>query len=321
VLRCPATGQRLRETEGGGLSCEDGSRTYPVVDGTPILVDGGRSLFSSDDIAASADRARTSRSGPLRRLVRAAMPGTTSNPGAPARFERFGALAVERAAQHPARVLVIGGGRLGAGLEALARDPRVDLWETDVYLSERVVVACDGHRLPFADAVFDGVIAQAVLEHVAEPHSVVAEIHRVLRPAGVIYAETPFMQQVHEGAFDFTRFTDLGHRRLFRRFDEIDRGVAVGPASALLWALRYFARSLPRRPGRSVLLLDKAVTLGLFWLKHLDRALAGHAGAVDAASGFFFLGRRRDDPVDDLEIIRSYRGAIGSVAPARGLRT
>jgi hypothetical protein len=83
---------------------------------------------------------------------------------------------------------------------------------------------------------------------------------------GVVYAKTPFMQQVHECAFDFTRFTEVGHRRLFRRFDDIDRGVAVDPASALLWAAGYFARSVPRRTAsrtcRTTGRPDRAVLAG-----------------------------------------------------------
>ena len=39
-----------------------------------------------------------------------------------------------------------------------------------------------------------------------------------------MYAETPFMQQVHEGAYDFTRFTVLGHRCLFKYFEKNDSG-------------------------------------------------------------------------------------------------
>jgi len=54
--------------------------------------------------------------------------------------------------------------------------------------------------------VFDAVWIQAVLEHVLDPVRVVAEIHRVLRPGGLVYSEIPFMQEVHEGAYDFTRF-------------------------------------------------------------------------------------------------------------------
>jgi len=37
------------------------------------------------------------------------------------------------------------------------------------------------------------------------------------------------MQQVHNERYDFTRFTYLGHRRLFSAFDEIDSGASCGP--------------------------------------------------------------------------------------------
>ena len=53
------------------------------------------------------------------------------------------------------------------------------------------------------------------------------EIYRVLKSDGIVYIETPFMQQVHGGKYDFTRFTYLGHRRLFARFQEIESGISV----------------------------------------------------------------------------------------------
>ena len=37
VLRCPRTGQKLRE-EGGRLLSEDGKQAYRVVDGIPVLL-------------------------------------------------------------------------------------------------------------------------------------------------------------------------------------------------------------------------------------------------------------------------------------------
>ncbi len=51
------------------------------------------------------------------------------------------------------------------------------------------------------------------------------EIHRVLKDDGIVYADTPFMQQVHEGAYDFTRFTLSGHRWLFKNFALLDSTV------------------------------------------------------------------------------------------------
>ena len=88
------------------------------------------------------------------------------------------------------------------------RRPTIDLISFDVYASPATQFVGDGHSIPLADGSVDGVIVQAVLEHVLEPTIVADEIHRVLRTGGIVYADTPFLQQVHEGAYDFTRFTD-----------------------------------------------------------------------------------------------------------------
>lgn len=46
-------------------------------------------------------------------------------------------------------------------------------------------------RLPFADASFDGVVLDNVLEHLADPHPLLAEIGRVIRPAGRLLVGVP----------------------------------------------------------------------------------------------------------------------------------
>jgi ubiquinone/menaquinone biosynthesis C-methylase UbiE len=106
---------------------------------------------------------------------------------------------------HP-RVLIIGGGATGKGMDELLTNLGINFTVTDVSLTEMFKL-CDAHDLPFKSNTFDGVVAQAVLEHVVDPYRCAEEIHHVLRNGGVVYAETPFMQQVHGGAYDFTRFT------------------------------------------------------------------------------------------------------------------
>jgi SAM-dependent methyltransferase len=151
------------------------------------------------------------------------------------------------------------------------------------------------------------VLVQAVLEHVLDPAGVVAEIHRVLRSNGLVYAETPFLQQVHAGAYDFTRFTASGHRYLFRRFEELAAGPVAGPGTQLLWSVDHLVRGLTRSPfaGR--------VTRGLlFWLRALDR-LVPERYAEDDATAYYFLGRRRDEEMSATEIVAYYRGAQATV--------
>jgi SAM-dependent methyltransferase len=51
----------------------------------------------------------------------------------------------------------------------------------------------DLRQLPFADAVFDVVFASHVLEHVPEDQRAIAEIARVLRPAGLAVLPVPIL--------------------------------------------------------------------------------------------------------------------------------
>jgi SAM-dependent methyltransferase len=189
-------------------------------------------------------------------------------------------------------VLVIGGGTIGLGADELYHDDSIELVCTDVYASPHTVLVADAHKLPFEDGVFDGVWIQAVLEHVLEPATVVAEIHRVLRHDGLVYAETPFMQQVHERAYDFSRFTQSGHRWLFKKFSEISAGPIGGAGVALVWSIRYFTRALGAGDK-----LSRLITLPFFWIRYLDGFASGRA-VSDAASGVYFLGRRADRAID-----------------------
>lgn len=197
-------------------------------------------------------------------------------------------------------VLVIGGGTIGLGADSLYNDPSIELVGTDAYASPHTALVADGHKLPFEDGVFDGVWVQAVLEHVLEPATVVAEMHRVLRPSGIAYAETPFMQQVHERAYDFTRFTRSGHRWLFKRFEEISAGPVGGPGVALIWSIRYFMRALGAGDK-----LSRLISMPFFWIRFLDVFGRGRA-ATDAASGLFFLGRRSDRALHPRAMPRYY---------------
>ena len=199
-------------------------------------------------------------------------------------------------------------------MASFAADAEIQLTVTDVYVGPQTQILCDAHWLPFSDGVFDGVVIQAVLEHVLDPPRVVAEIHRVLRDGGYVYSQIPFMQQVHAGAHDFTRYTALGHRRLFRNFEGVWLGAIGGPGMALAWSVRYWLASFTgRRAGlrSATMVLTPLLTS---WLTWLDGRLAKTPGGLDAASGTGFLGRRSEVTLADEELIRLYAGAMPALS-------
>ncbi len=148
-------------------------------------------------------------------------------------------------------------------------------------------------------------IMQAVMEHVADPERCVAEALRVLTPHGLVYAETPFMQQVHGSPYDFRRFTYLGHRQLFRGFRQLSAGPLAGPATALAWAWEAFLTSFSDRV-RVQFVLRRIARLSGFWIKHFDRCLTNRRSAWDCASAYFFMGQKSPDTLSDTALIAQF---------------
>jgi SAM-dependent methyltransferase len=279
---------------------------FPVIDGVPVLINEARSVFSISDFTCRHET--TTRSlPPVVRFAMGILPEIDHNLKAEQNYVRLARLL--RQGNSTPQVLVVGGGALGKGMKALLTQDSIELTETDVYFGNRTRIICDAHDLPFEAGTFDGVIIQAVLEHVVDPFRCVEEIYRVLKPDGLVYAETPFMQQVHLGPYDFMRFTHLGHRRLFRRFEEINSGALAGPGSVLAWACEYFLLSFTRSQIARIMVRGFS-RLALFWLKYADYYLIDKPGTFDNASGHYFLGRKSARTMSDRELVTGYRGAI-----------
>jgi SAM-dependent methyltransferase len=65
------------------------------------------------------------------------------------------------------------------------------------------------------DETYDSAICLEVLEHVPNPFRAAAELHRILKPGGVLIVSAPHLSRLHEEPHDFFRFTGYGLTALF----------------------------------------------------------------------------------------------------------
>lgn len=309
LLCCPICHAELKQAEEHYecMNSECATR-FPIVDGIPVLINEQSSVFSIDDVISHRKPIffGNINENRLKKIIRSLIPTISKNIKAKLNYSRMSHELLKQSTSP--LVLVIGGGILGQGMESLANNTAIELVESDISFCPRTILICDAHDIPFKDKSFDGVIVQAVLEHVVDPYRCCEEIHRVLKEQGVVYAETPFMQQVHGGRYDFTRFTYLGHRRLFRRFEEIDSGAVCGPGMALAWSYQYFLLSFTTSKTLRRLLRVFA-SLTSFYLKYFDYYLINKPGTLDAASGYYFMGRKAERALSDRDLIKLYKGA------------
>jgi len=179
--------------------------------------------------------------------------------------------------------------------------------EADAAVFRHTDLIADVHHLPFADQIFDAVIALNAFEHYRDPPTAAREILRILRPGGRVLIRTAFMQPLHEAPWHFYNCTRFGLEAWFEDFETEKLHVSENfhPGFSLSWLASELELALRARmsdaeadaflatPLRSVISLwrapEAAKNAEPFW-KNLA-ALPQDVQAITAA-GFEFLGRR-----------------------------
>jgi len=124
----------------------------------------------------------------------------------------------------------------------------IDVSESAVKDSERNgIIACvcdlDRENMPFSNNFFDAVVCLDVMEHVLDPHKLLDEVHRALKPGGIFVISTPNISEVRKlatlsifdhfpetsndksrydgGHLHYFTYTDVRNLLLFHGFDVI----------------------------------------------------------------------------------------------------
>ena len=135
----------------------------------------------------------------------------------------------------------------------------------------------DGRRLPFADASFDVVVVVDLFEHVADDAALGREIHRVLRPAGLLVANVPHLKprSLLRKLRDAMGLTDAWHGHLRPGYSRESLARLLGPGFAIETARTY--------SGSFSMAIDTALNGGF-------HALQGRSAGHSAGKGTVVTG-------------------------------
>lgn len=126
-----------------------------------------------------------------------------------------------------------------------------DFHKVDKPYAESTYV-CDLSAIPVEDARYDAIVFNQVLEHLAEPLSVLVELRRVLKVGGRMICTAPLFYEEHEQPYDFYRYTQFGWRHLCSKAElEIERlDWMEGYVGTVAYQLETAAKYLPDRPAQ-----------------------------------------------------------------------
>jgi SAM-dependent methyltransferase len=155
----------------------------------------------------------------------------------------------------------------------------------------------DAHALPYADGVFDLVLAIALVEHLADPVRAISEIFRTLRRGGCFVGTSAFLEPFHDNSFFHPSHLGLWRALRAAGFDVETLLVIKGWDAVRAQVEMGFGSRLPRLVNRLIALPFAWATMAYATLgrrygvgggRHgSELVLARHAGA------FFFVAHRR----------------------------
>jgi len=295
VLACPLCLTSLTPSK-NVYACSSCGSSYSSHGVTPILLDPQHpvlSRFYYDNVTGPFFKKQSS--SPERRFRIPSWLAPSITRSFKSRYNYIRLVQYLTSVQPFSTVLIVGGSVVGNGVDVLYATPAIKVVSVDIDYFSTVDVIADAHNLPFKTNFFDAIIYQAVLEHVIDSRRGVSEACRVMRPQGLIYSEIPFMQQVHNKPYNFSRYTLVGHACHLRSFQPLACGTVVGPASTFAWSFLYLLMSLGCDKKSSAYLGILANFLA-FPITFLDFWLNGRHLSADSAGGTFFLGTLLDRP-------------------------
>jgi SAM-dependent methyltransferase len=99
--------------------------------------------------------------------------------------------------------------------------PKKKFIGADMRPGKGVDVILNLHKIDLPNNTANTIICVETLEHVEYPRKALSEIHRVLKPGGVLIISSSMSQKIHGYPEDYWRFTPMAFTSLLQDFDTI----------------------------------------------------------------------------------------------------
>jgi SAM-dependent methyltransferase len=118
-------------------------------------------------------------------------------------------------------------------------------WSIDLCPTVLVSAVANAERLPFADNSFDLVLCTQMIQYAVDPAIVAQEIHRVLRPNGVLLLSAPSIFP-RDSQHDRWRFWPAALKDLLGGFSDVEIVPECGSAAGFLRTMAVFCHMAAR---------------------------------------------------------------------------
>lgn len=112
-------------------------------------------------------------------------------------------------------------------------------WSGTLHELKADIIADLNESLPIESEVADTVVSLSVIEHLREPRVMLGEAFRILKPAGALVLQAPFMWWVHEAPFDYYRYTRHGLKYFLDKAGFVDVTVYPQTGFWVMWTLKF----------------------------------------------------------------------------------
>lgn len=162
----------------------------------------------------------------------------------------------------------------------------------------RVDIVADAHNMHMVeDESFDIVLCAEVLEHLHTPEKAIAELHRVLKPGGLLLLTTRFIFPLHDTPHDYYRYTKYGLRHLLDAFEiETLREEAntIETLAVLQQRIGFQCDTLWLKPFKLLWFVNALVLRRFGWLLTKEYGDIGHKKEEEniLSSGYFVAAKK-----------------------------